>query len=421
LCDFLQVTQGLIDARRCAVKAGNPAFGEVYKTLSNSYVGKTLQDPVRYSTKVEELSYDQLQRIVELQGKATYRRRVSYVDSCIIECGKTTVTSRQTLWGCFVYSMAKLMMREFCDLLNAYFGPTGWRFLYTDTDSLLMSVYEHDDGPTLSGFMRDHADWLNLAGYPVWHSLYDPKYPKRCCPTDDSVGHGTLDLEDVGIPSKLGFCNHHLQEQQDCHECMEPAEKPCAKHKWSNTCSDCKANADKWKDVPSMCFDLRADGPKLYRVRVVEDVLGYDSHEYKSLQRKGVVRGNETVGTWIEKDGQVIAIVGKDGLVKLKSKLKAKGVGCKDGTNQAKNVFSVKGEAELDSGKGVAVEFERIGQQRHKDGVNPNSMNLLSVKKRVGCSGITGGKGKRRKVACTKHEEYVESCPYCFVHETPYV
>lgn len=37
--DLKEATQKLIDARQCAVKQGNPAFGLVYKTLVNAFIG----------------------------------------------------------------------------------------------------------------------------------------------------------------------------------------------------------------------------------------------------------------------------------------------------------------------------------------------------------------------------------------------
>lgn len=375
---------------------------------------KTIQDPAKYSRKTTKIddAEAEIQRIVRLQGDPLFVSRQDFGDACILQHMSPSVTSKQTLWSCFVYSMAKLMMREFCDLLNAYFGPTGWRFLYTDTDSVVLSVYEHEGGPTLFGFMRDHGEWLNLAGYPVWHSLYDPRFPKLCTPSPDTVGHGKLDIEDVGVPSALGFCEHHLQEQHACPNCITPADKPCAKHKWSNTCPDCVACADKWKDEPSMCFDLCADGPKLYRVRIVKDIVEY--------------QGNDPVGTLIVENvfdehdkiiaSEVVAIVGTRGLIVLKSKIKTKGIG----RAAAGEVFNAQGEAKLNSGQGVEVKFERIGQERHNDGTNPKTTNLINVKKRVGCAGICGGKGKRRRVACSKHDECVDACAWCYEHEAPF-
>ena len=127
-----------------------------------------------------------------------------------------------------------------------------------------------------------------------------------------------------------------------------------------------------------MAYDLRADGPKLYRVRVVEDIV--------------------------------------DGKIKLKSKIKTKGIG----RAVAGEIFSEAGQAALDSGHGVEVEFERIGQERHNDGTNPKTTNLINVKKRVGCSGICGGKGKRKRIACDMHEECVDECAWCYEHECPF-
>eukprot|EP00036_Acanthoecidae_sp_10tr_P020375 CAMPEP_0206303696 /NCGR_PEP_ID=MMETSP0106_2-20121207/9365_1 /ASSEMBLY_ACC=CAM_ASM_000206 /TAXON_ID=81532 /ORGANISM="Acanthoeca-like sp., Strain 10tr" /LENGTH=2053 /DNA_ID=CAMNT_0053734489 /DNA_START=1091 /DNA_END=7249 /DNA_ORIENTATION=- len=281
--DVRDFFDALTKQRREAKDAGNDALQEMIKLIMNSCAGFTMMDPLRYNQKIDIFGVGQPpithEEVRKRQSRAHWQDRVTIGNAEFFIHSKKEVKEGLPLHiGVFIYSLSKLEMRRFIDLLFDYFGVDNVDIAMTDTDSLVYSVNETRSGKTMITFIREHPDWFVLSTYPTWHDAYSKDFPKRCLTFQRPDGsftsnheegavsacHGTVEEENKP-GSCLGFCQTHLDEMADCLHCVNPPEKCCGEHRWTrNKCDDCDEAAREWAHVPSMLYAQDTATQKVY-------------------------------------------------------------------------------------------------------------------------------------------------------------
>ncbi|XP_033112614.1 uncharacterized protein LOC117113400 [Anneissia japonica] len=172
---------------------------DFFKLMNNSVFGKTMEN-VRNRQTVHLCKTQETGKINKLFAKPNFNRYVTFNDNLIaIHMNKTRVKLNKPIYcGTAVLDLSKLVMYEFYyDKLKPVYGDRA-KLLYTDTDSLLLSITTED----VYADMQENLDWFDTSNYSKDSRLYSEKNKKVLGKMKDEMG-GCIMTEFVGLRPKM--------------------------------------------------------------------------------------------------------------------------------------------------------------------------------------------------------------------------
>ena len=142
------------------------------KLLTNSLFGKFMQNPAKYSDKLE-IEFDEYQ-IQKHLCSPFFKRIFQITDEkvgCVLAREKTNMNSPMYIGFCILDLAKTLMYRFYYSVLKKIYGGNV-SLLYTDTDSMVLDI-KCDDVYKDMEEIQDLNEWIDTSNFPETHPLYD--------------------------------------------------------------------------------------------------------------------------------------------------------------------------------------------------------------------------------------------------------
>ena len=206
-----------------------------FKLMNNSVFGKTIEN-LRNRTHVE-LVHKQ-ERFIKLMSKPEVDsfQRFNEDLAAVRLKKKSLKMNRPNYAGMVILDLAKLLMYDFYyNVLKRRYGPK-LHLLFTDTDSLCVSIQTQDVYNDMLG-MQSHLD---CSDYPVDHFLHNTKNKKVLGKFKDEM-NGQLIYEYVGLRAKMYSILWSQGTVKTCKGINRAVNKLVLKH---NMYKDCLMQTD---------------------------------------------------------------------------------------------------------------------------------------------------------------------------------
>ena len=162
--------------------ATNDFEKDFFKLMNNAFFGKTMEN-VRKRRHIDIVSTPE--KLKKLVAQPTFKSITTFrEDLSAVERIKAKVTMNKPIYiGLCVLELSKWLMYDFYyNVLHQIFPPSSIRLLFTDTDSLCISIEGTDDiyqrirkGVVIleNGQREPAINFFDLSGYPSEHSIFN--------------------------------------------------------------------------------------------------------------------------------------------------------------------------------------------------------------------------------------------------------
>ena len=154
-------------------QATNPFIKNALKLINNAIYGRSLLNPLNYATNTKVCQTEA--SMIKSFSKPTFKKvDIISPSRSLVTYNKAEVLVNSPIYiGFSILDYAKLTMYKFWyDVLVKEYGDRV-TFVYSDTDSFVISLESDDIANEIKGPLADHLD---LSNFPPNHPLYNDKY-----------------------------------------------------------------------------------------------------------------------------------------------------------------------------------------------------------------------------------------------------